>query len=851
MLRAQILPYTWYPIFVAAAVIAFGAMLAADLPLALATYTPVLLVAVAVITLELWFPERLDWRPRFSDVKADAAFMGLVQVALPRGLAIVSVLALSGWIHANAPSAWWPHAWPLAAQIIAMVLAVDFLRYWLHRACHSFGPLWQLHEVHHSPEILYALNVGRFHPLEKALHFSLDTVPFLLLGVAPEVIAGYFLLYSVNGFFQHSNLRLRYGWLNYLVGSAETHRWHHARDPLRAACNFSNTTIVWDVLFGTWYLPEGTVVGDIGIMDRGYPKGFWSQLAAPFRRRGGTWRRTQRSRGADLLVALGLRVLCLIHGHRILRAAHDPMRIQRALLAGILRENNATTFGRQHRFDTIGSYDDFTRRIRVRDFEQLRPYIDAQLQTDEKALTEEAPVRYVRTSGTTSAPKNVPLTRSDLKALQQTQRRAVAFQYRACPEAFAGGIMAIVSPAYEGVLSNGKPYGSASGIVASNTPAAVRAKFVIPAVSLAIADSRVKYLLILRLALARPDTTYLGAANATTLLSLIKLYREHQTALIDDLRQGKFFLSDQLKPEVRAEIEPLLSARPQRALELAQLHASNREPRIADLLPELRLLVTWTCASAGITVGALRSELSPRTRIMELGYVSSEFRGTISLGRRSGSGFPTLDTHFFEFVERQQWERDEPEFLTLDRIRKGVDYYIIVTTRSGLYRYFINDLVRVRGFLYKTPLLQFVQKGKGVTNITGEKLYEAQVLTAVRTAMAELRCTPRFVMMLADEEARNYRLYVEASPGPKPDAKRLAVLVDAKLSESNIEYRAKRESERLGGLNAVWLAPDTIEAYKQSCVAHGQREGQFKIVALAYRRGFAFDLESFAEGCGR
>lgn len=851
MLRAQILSYAWYPIFVAVAIIAFGAMLAADLPLAFATYAPILLVAAAVISLELWFPERFDWRPRLSDIKADAAFMGLVQVALPRALAVVSVLALSAWIHASAPSAWWPHRWPLAAQVIAMVLAVDFLRYWLHRACHSFAPLWRLHEVHHSPEILYALNVGRFHPLEKAMHFSLDTVPFLFLGVAPEVIAGYFLLYSVNGIFQHSNLRLRYGWLNYLVGSAETHRWHHARDPRRAACNFSNTTIVWDVLFDTWYLPEGTVVDHIGIMDKSYPKGFASQLVAPFRRRTGDSRRTRSSRYGDLLVALGLRALSLLYGRRISRAARDPMRIQRALLAGILRENHATTFGRQHGFDTIGSYNEFARRVPVHDFERLRPYIDAQLLRDEKALTEDAPVRYARTSGTTGAPKDVPLTGADLKALQNTQRQAVAFQYRACPDAFAGGIMAIVGAAHEGTLSNGKPYGSASGIIAGNTPAAVRAKFVLPAASLAVADSRVKYLLVLRLALARPDITYLGAANATTLLSLIKLYREHQTAIIDDLRKGTFFLADQLTPEVRAEIEPLLGARPERALELAELHAANREPRIADLLPELRLVVTWTCASAGISVGALRVELSPRTRIMELGYVSSEFRGTITLGRRSGSGFPTLDTHFFEFVERRQWEADEPEFLTLDQIRKGVDYYIIVTTRSGLYRYFINDLVRVRGFLYKTPLLQFVQKGKGVTNITGEKLYEAQVLAAVQTAMAELRCTPRFVMMLADEQARNYRLYVEAASGPRRDSDSLAARVDAKLRASNIEYGAKRESERLGALQARWLAADTIEAYKRDCVARGQREGQFKTVALAYRRDFAFDLEAFVEGRGR
>jgi len=245
-------------------------------------------------------------------------------------------------------------------------------------------------------------------------------------------------------------------------------------------------------------------------------------------------------------------------------------------------------------------------------------------------------------------------------------------------------------------------------------------------------------------------------------------------------------------------------------------------------------------------VQALRRELSQRTRILELGYLSSEFRATITLGRRAETGMPTLDTHFFEFVERDKWDRGEPEILTIDRIRKGVDYYVIVTTASGLYRYFINDLVRVTGFLHRTPLLKFMQKGKGVTSITGEKLYEAQVLAAVSAAMTELGCATRFVMMLADEEAYGYRLYVEPDAGPMPAVSELALSVDRKLMELNIEYQGKRNSDRLGALRATWLASATGEAYKQFCVRRGQREGQFKSAALAYRRAFGFDLDAFA-----
>jgi len=520
------------------------------------------------------------------------------------------------------------------------------------------------------------------------------------------------------------------------------------------------------------------------------------------------------------------------------------MRTQRELLVRIVKANRETTFGRRHGFDRMGDYEAFATQVPVSDFEQLRPFVDAEIVMGEKSLTTEEPVQYVRTSGTTGAPKDVPLTPSHLRALRQVHQDSVAFQYRVCPEGFAGAIVAMVSPAFEGALANGKSYGSASGIVAGNTPAAVQDKFVVPAAVLTIAESRVKYLLVLRLAIARRDVTYLGAANPTTLLTLIKLYREHQAELIADLRQGTFFLAERVPADVMKVMRSRLYADPAQARRLERLRAECPKVRIADLWPSIRLIVTWTCASAGVAVDALRTELSKRMRIMELGYISSEFRGTITIGRRAGSGLPTFDTHFFEFVERDRWDAGEPRYLTMDQVHKGCDYYLIVTTPSGLYRYFINDVVKVTGFLHATPLLKFMQKGKGVTNITGEKLYEAQVLQAVRESMAAIGRTARFVMMLADEDARCYRLYVEADPGPAVDANALAQATDARLAALNLEYQAKRESERLAPIEARWLGADTAEVYKQHCVKQGQREGQFKMVSLDYRRKFLFDLDA-------
>ena len=827
-----------YPAGLTGAALLFSALLSVGAPLTLASHLPIVLTGVAILLLEQRCFARADWKPHAADLRTDAAFMATVQVVWPSLLAAAVVFALADFRHDAGPDGPWPHEWPLPLQVLTMVLAVDLMRYWLHRACHHFPALWRLHEVHHSPDILYLLNVGRFHPLEKALHFSLDTAPFLLLGVAPEVLAGYALVYSVNGFFQHSNLALRYGWLNYVVGSAETHRWHHARDPKVAACNFGSTTAVWDVLFGTWYLPPGREVGELGIPDRHYPQGFLAQIAAPFRH----VRHSPLQPVRRQLLHLGLRWIRWRAGRRLAQVTRDPMRAQDAVLARILRDNRDSAFGRRHGFAALEGYTAYASTVDVQDYETLRPYIEAEIARGEAALTLAPPAGYVCTSGTTGQPKHVPVTAAHLAELGQLQRTAVAFQHGVCPHAFDGTLLVIYSPIHEGLLANGKPFGSASGIVALNSPGLVRDRFVVPPEVMAIPDSRVKYLTILRLAVVRRDVSYLGTANPSTLLQLARLYRAHSGQLVSDVRQGGFFLSDALPENVRAALAGRLQADPARADVLAKLDACETPPKLADLWPELKLVVTWTCASAGVAADALRAELAPATRLFELGYMSSEFRGTITLGRNRGSGLPTLDTHFFEFVERQRWDTGQPAFLTIDGLQKGHEYYVIVTTPSGLYRYFINDVVRVTGFLHRTPLLRFVQKGKGVTSITGEKLYEAQVLDAVRQVMAQHGPPARFVMMLADETLSAYRLHVEPDPSLALDALAFGQAVDAQLCRLNIEYGAKRESGRLGALEAHWLAPGTGEAYKEDCVRRGQREGQFKVVALNYARDMRFDF---------
>ncbi|MEQ8651500.1 MAG: sterol desaturase family protein [Kiloniellales bacterium] len=245
-----------------------------------AAYHAVLLGGGVVVIAELLLPYRGSWQPRGRDLSGDLFYLFGVQVALPAGLSAALLL-----LAAELPSSGldlWPQAWPLAAQVLLLLLLADLARYWLHRASHAQPLLWRLHAVHYAPQGLHALNVGRFHPLEKLLQFGVDSLPFLLLGAAPEVLAAYLVFYAINGFLQHCNVDLRLGWLNWIVSGPELHRWHHARRPALSDHNFGNNLILWDLVFGTRWLPRGAAVGALGLRNPAYPRDLLGQTLAPF-----------------------------------------------------------------------------------------------------------------------------------------------------------------------------------------------------------------------------------------------------------------------------------------------------------------------------------------------------------------------------------------------------------------------------------------------------------------------------------------------------------------------------------------------------------------------------------------
>lgn len=156
--------------------------------------------------------------------------------------------------------------------------------YWAHRWSHEWGWWWRLHSVHHAPHRMVALNNLRLHPVDLALKLVASMVPMLLLGFSPEVLAMVGVLKGLTVAFQHANLDLRHGALNYIFATNSVHRWHHSSEAGEANANYGGILMVFDLLFGSYRLPsEELEPKQMGLFDEQfYPiHQIWRASVAP------------------------------------------------------------------------------------------------------------------------------------------------------------------------------------------------------------------------------------------------------------------------------------------------------------------------------------------------------------------------------------------------------------------------------------------------------------------------------------------------------------------------------------------------------------------------------------------
>jgi sterol desaturase/sphingolipid hydroxylase (fatty acid hydroxylase superfamily) len=144
---------------------------------------------------------------------------------------------------------------PSAARIALALFIVDFLVYWIHRSQHTYNVMWRTHAWHHSIEEMYWLAGFRtsfFHSLLN--NIPQVVIPVTLFKLSPaEAGIGYSLGVFIQ-FIEHTNCKLNFGPLNWLLVTPDYHRIHHSAT-LHRGKNLAGTFRIWDVMFGTYVDP--------------------------------------------------------------------------------------------------------------------------------------------------------------------------------------------------------------------------------------------------------------------------------------------------------------------------------------------------------------------------------------------------------------------------------------------------------------------------------------------------------------------------------------------------------------------------------------------------------------------
>lgn len=535
---------------------------------------------------------------------------------------------------------------------------------------------------------------------------------------------------------------------------------------------------------------------------------------------------------------------------RFLTTAHATCReSQHKTLQSLLTLNAGSQFSKDYGLKPGLTVREFRDRIPVSDYSLVEPYIERMKTGAHDALLGAGNrlLMYAVTSGTTAQSKLIPVTDrfvEDYRRSWQTWGAGCHRDHSILQMLF---MVQIASSHRRFTTQDGTPCGNISGLVAAMQKFMVRTLYTIPLEVAHLQDPVAKRDAVVRFAISDPWVGMLITANPSTLLQMSDYATANAESLIRDIFDGTASRVDQ--PSDRQLLARRLKPRRKRARELERIASEHGTLDLAACWPHLTCLGVWSGGSAGAYIPQLR-KIFGDVPVRDHGLHASEGRMTLPIDDNTSSGLLEVESHFFEFIPVEEADSSNPVTLEAHELQEGREYLILLTTSSGLYRYNIRDVVRCTGYYGSTPLLEFRHKGAHISSITGEKIAESQVVEAVRNTCDELNIglqqytlTPRW------GDPPGYTLFVHPE-APISDAARqdLSLIADRRLGESNCEYREKRETDRLDGLDVRVLPPETWQRFTEHRLnAAGGSPEQYKHPCLVPDPQFE---RAFLNQCG-
>jgi len=519
-----------------------------------------------------------------------------------------------------------------------------------------------------------------------------------------------------------------------------------------------------------------------------------------------------------------------------------PRKVQEeTLIRAIIAPNVGSRFGKDHDFASIATPADYRRAVPIKTYEDYRADIDAiVLRGEQGLLTTSLVTRFFTTSGSTAKPKYIPVTSSFTREKSRAFGIYWSLALAQHPAVARADIVTNFSDSGESLKTpGGLPASSESAYWGQVTAATQRrARPIIPKVVARTKDTDGRYYAIARV-LAEETFSGLMTLNPSTIYLLFQKMAEHAETLIEDVRAGGVSSRFDLSDEARAYLTENYRGNPSRAAFLSSLGSLVA----SRVWPALKLVVSWRSPM-----------LQPYLRLLEphlegvagRDYVSMASEGIMSIpvAASVSGGAVAIGVHYYEFVPEELIDMPDPVALQPDELEVGRSYVTILSTSAGLYRYNIGDVVRVTGFHFGTPIIEFLHRAGNTCSLTGEKLTEGQVSEAVDAAARQVGFQiASFTAAPAAEGFPRYILLIEGAFSGAASLESFRSFFEKELTARNIEYGGKRSSQRLGAPEIWVVKPGEYARRRERRVAGGTNDAQFKQTHLTRDSRILGELE--------
>ncbi|PWG79265.1 GH3 auxin-responsive promoter family protein, partial [Pararcticibacter amylolyticus] len=466
-----------------------------------------------------------------------------------------------------------------------------------------------------------------------------------------------------------------------------------------------------------------------------------------------------------------------------------PVESQRAVFAKLVSDAADTVFGREHGFDKIRTYEDFKQRVPIRDYEDLRPYVDRMVKGEANVLWPGKPAYFAKTSGTTSGVKYIPISKESMPEHVKAARNALlSYIHETGNAEFADGKMIFLQGSPVLGEKGGVPTGRLSGIVAHHVP---------------------------------------GYLQKNRLPS-------YETNCIEDWEQKV----DAIVEETFHEDMRLISGIPPWVqMYFDRLSAKAGGKKIKDVLKNFSLFVY-----GGVNFEPYRARMEEiigkKVDSIETYPASEGFIAYQDSQKEKGLLLLVNAGMFFEFIPSDEYFNENPSRLSLEDVELGKNYALILNTNAGLWGYSIGDTVR---FVSKDPY-RIVVSGriKHYISAFGEHVIGEEVEYALMTAAAESGAEISEFTVAPQVNAPEgglpyHEWFVEFAKLPA-DLEGFSQKVDALLQKKNIYYQDLIEGKIL---RPLVIRPLREDAFRNFMKAEGKLGGQNKVPRLSNDRRIA------------